>query len=130
MADLKTPTTVTAEILMLCSMIPGSHPPPVHVPVRAVAGKFDHCVEIVDAVVQQHGGNRVNGWIIWQWPHTLVEAEFHAVWEKRTGELEDVSPKQDGEKRIPFLLFFQNRTSPFQRMQWFPACDWLCGSTT
>jgi hypothetical protein len=43
------------------------------------------------------------GWTIWEWPSTMIEAEFHAVWRSPAGELIDVSPKGQGESVILFV---------------------------
>lgn len=45
----------------------------------------------------------MTGWIIWEDPGLLVEAEFHVVWADPGGNLVDVTPKPDGEQRILFV---------------------------
>lgn len=40
---------------------------------------YGHCMQNVRAVVQEHGGVRILGWVIYEGKH-MVEAEFHAVW--------------------------------------------------
>jgi hypothetical protein len=53
--------------------------------------------------VAREGGESVLGWTIWEWPSTLIEAEFHAVWRSPTGRLLDLTPKDQGESTILFL---------------------------
>lgn len=43
------------------------------------------------------------GWQLWEWPHVLVEAEFHAVWVSPQGEMIDITPKAAGEIQILFV---------------------------
>lgn len=33
------------------------------------------------------------GWAIWEWKKVLIEAEFHAVWQRPDGTLIDITPK-------------------------------------
>jgi hypothetical protein len=103
MRDTTTPTKVTPEIIELCQSIQGSQPPPYYVNVRPVSGAYNECINHVNDMVKANGGSVLIGWIIWEWAYTLVEAELHAIWVTPTGEQIDISPKQDGEKRILFL---------------------------
>jgi len=53
--------------------------------------------------VREHGGERLNGWMIWEAPGLFAEGEFHCVWRSPDGDLVDVTPRRDGEARILFL---------------------------
>ncbi|MCR4376526.1 MAG: SEC-C metal-binding domain-containing protein [Rhodospirillales bacterium] len=55
------------------------------------------------AKVAQDGGKELNGWQLWTWPKVFIEAEHHCVWKSPEGNLIDVTPKENGEKRIAFL---------------------------
>jgi hypothetical protein len=61
------------------------------------------CFSNVQDAVRAVGGRSITGWILWEWPHTMLEAELHAVWEAPSGERIDVSPKPEGESKILFL---------------------------
>ena len=62
----------------------------------------NECFPNVHAKIGQAGGRMLCGWQIWEWPHVLVEAEFHAVWISPDGALVDITPKQHAEPRILF----------------------------
>ena len=50
------------------------------------------------------GGSAQHGWQLAQDPkHRFSEAIFHTVWRTETGELRDLTPRQDGEKEILFV---------------------------
>ena len=61
------------------------------------------CFSNVRAKVARDGGRMVCGWQLWEWPHVLVEAEFHAVWLSPWGELVEITPKPHGENDILFV---------------------------
>lgn len=63
----------------------------------------NECFPNVAAKVARDGGDMVCGWQLWEWPHVLVEAEFHAVWRSPGGALTDITPKPQGEKQILFV---------------------------
>lgn len=52
--------------------------------------------------VRRSGGRSRHGWIIWEMPRVMLEAEFHAVWVSESGEMLDVTPKRDAERTILF----------------------------
>src|SRR6185369_5884694 len=63
------------------------------------------CFENVARAVEAHGGNALDGWIIWETlPGVMIEAEFHAVWEDELGAYHDITPKAlPGHDRVLFL---------------------------
>lgn len=63
----------------------------------------NECFPNVEAQVARAGGRMLCGWQLWEWPHVLIEAEFHAVWRSPDGEMVDVTPKPHGEDRILFV---------------------------
>ena len=63
----------------------------------------NECFPNVEAQIAREGGGMLCGWQLWEWPHVLIEAEFHAVWRSSDGEMVDVTPKPRGEGRILFV---------------------------
>jgi hypothetical protein len=54
--------------------------------------------------IQLNGGSIQFGWVIWQDKiEGFIEAEFHAVWLDEAGEIHDITPRIDKEKRIMFV---------------------------
>lgn len=98
-----TPNRVTDKIMELCSgIVPDAVPE--YVPVAAQEWSLpSECFPNVERMVQEHGGQQVNGWAIWQWANILVEAEAHSVWQSPKGELIDITPHDNGERQILFL---------------------------
>ena len=98
-----TPAEITDRIMDLCSsVVPGTLP--AYVPVEAAGwGLMNECFPNVQRMVQEHGGQQVNGWAIWQWANILVEAEAHSVRKNPEGALIDITPHDNGERQILFL---------------------------
>ncbi|PCJ54330.1 MAG: zinc-binding protein [Planctomycetota bacterium] len=63
----------------------------------------NECFNNVQAHVTANNGEQIFGWMIWYDPKKVIEAEFHCVWNSEDGELVDISPKPDGERKIVFL---------------------------
>lgn len=77
---------------------------PIYVSVKvAVWSRLHECFPNVERMVQEQGGQQINGWAIWQWANILVEAEAHSIWQSSEGELIDITPHDNGEKQILFL---------------------------
>jgi hypothetical protein len=66
-------------------------------------GLYGWCSDGVREKVKHDGGRCIFGWSIWEWPKTMLTAEFHSVWEDAEGNLLDITPKPKGEKRILFV---------------------------
>jgi hypothetical protein len=50
------------------------------------------------------GGSIQFGWVLWENKQAdFIEAEFHSVWKNLKGELIDITPRQDNEKKILFI---------------------------
>jgi hypothetical protein len=97
-----TPAEVTPQVANFCASI--VEEPLAYVPVRPVPGAQPFmCHHNVDLHIKMHGGRVLYGWVIWETPRTFLDAEFHSVWVAPTGELVDITPKNDGEERILFL---------------------------
>lgn len=98
-----TPIRVTDKIMQLCSGIV-SDAVPEYVPVAAQEwGLPSECFPNVERMVQENGGQQVNGWAIWQWANIIVEAEAHSMWKSPEGALIDITPHDNGERQILFL---------------------------
>ena len=70
--------------------------------------KFDpepqNCFFNVLVQIRCEGGDMQHGWLIAQdSTKGFIEAQFHAVWININGELVDVTPRLDGEKRVMFI---------------------------
>ena len=64
----------------------------------------DNCHLNVWCQLRLLGGGVQHGWHLVQDPrHKFSEAIFHTVWRSETGELRDLTPRQDGEKKIMFV---------------------------
>jgi hypothetical protein len=106
---LSTPAKITGQILSFCAHHEFQRPE--YVKVEPVAGaEIDQCFFNVDEHVKNTDGKATNGWTIWIWPKVFIEAEHHCVWEKDDGELQDITPKRDGEETI---LFVRDRNAVF-----------------
>lgn len=83
-------------------LVPGGVPisitptPPAH-------AALNDCVNLVDAAVRHAGGDRVDGWAVWERPGILIEGEYHCVWRTPAGELRDLAPLPDGVSARLFL---------------------------
>lgn len=98
-----TPPKITDKVLALCRRLDPSREP-VYVPVRPFgSGIQQNCFFNVEYQVKKSGGRNQLGWIIWEMPNVLLEAEFHAVWEDSEGQLIDITPQPDGEETVLFL---------------------------
>lgn len=69
------------------------------------------CFDNVQSVVAKRGGRMTLGWHLWEIPDLLLEAEYHAVWEKPSGTLVDVTPQLAGyeEAKILFVPMRKDR---------------------
>lgn len=100
---ISTPAQVTPAVRRLADTIsPGNEP--IYLTVQSEPDAVVHeCFPNVEAKIARDGGRMLCGWQIWEWPHVMVEAEFHAVWKSPEGKLVEVTPKPHGEVRILFV---------------------------
>ncbi|MCA2007951.1 hypothetical protein [Tritonibacter mobilis] len=97
-----TPSKITPTIERLCAEI-NANESPIFVPVKPdLEAISSECFHNVSKKVERDGGSILYGWNLWEWSRVFVEAEHHAVWVK-DGELTDVTPKQNRERKILFL---------------------------
>lgn len=98
-----TPAQITPSIRRLVEKVsPGSDAIYLTVQPEADAVIYE-CFPNVDAKIARDGGRMLCGWQVWEWPHVMVEAEFHAVWASPDEQLVEVTPKPHGETRILFV---------------------------
>lgn len=99
------PASLTAaHVLTLCNeLVPDVVPLVVGCEPQADASAND-CFALVERFVQREGGECVIGWALWEMPHVLLEAEFHAVWRRpMDGALVDLNPRDLHFSHIHFL---------------------------
>lgn len=96
------PISLDNNVWEFCAQVSASEPVVLDVTPEPYA-VVSECYSNVEAKVSRDGGRISYGWQIWEWPSVLIEAEFHAVWEAPSGELVDITPKIDGDKKIVFL---------------------------
>lgn len=98
-----TPGAADPEVLALChALVPGADPVRLEVAPVSHAEPLD-CFATVRRQVRNLGGEPVYGWQLWEWPGFFLEAEFHAVWRNRAGELRDITPKAEPVSHILFV---------------------------
>jgi GTPase involved in cell partitioning and DNA repair len=61
------------------------------------------CFKNVEDYIKSNDGEIQYGWIIWETPNIMLEAEFHAVLKLPNGNLLDITPTNDREKEILFV---------------------------
>ena len=81
------------------------------IPVKQAATSF--CFENVARRVREKVGAIAYGWAIWHLPGLYFEAEHHAVWRNKLGNLIDVSPQLGGRRRLLFLSDKSAAYDPF-----------------
>lgn len=100
---LTTPPTIDKNVLKFCKTLsPGAKPIFVNVSPQSWA-RFNYCNKNVERMIALQGGEMVLGYKIWYVPNLYIEAERHAVWRNSKGNLVDITPNKDGERRILFL---------------------------
>jgi hypothetical protein len=94
----------SSSVLAICQRL-NATAQPVFLPYTNVWDGYiaGNCHTNVAHRVREHGGARLNGWMIWELPGVFSEGEFHCVWKSPDGQLIDVTPRGDGEARILFL---------------------------
>lgn len=103
MIHTTTPTEIGKHVRRLCARI-GVTSDPVRLPVcRDAKAVPNECFANVARKIAAEGGSIQYGWLIWEWPHVFIEAEFHAVWRNPMGELAEVSNPGNGEPEILFV---------------------------
>lgn len=97
------PHHITPEITRLCQrIVPDVNPMFLKVtPFELAISRY--CFPNVEDVVKKRGGGLQHGWQIWEWPHHMLEAEFHGVWKRPNGKYTDITPKEPPVQDILFL---------------------------
>ena len=99
----RTPHVLKPSILQFCnSIVPNQQP--FYIPVKTLLNQpINECFAILPKHIATHGGEQIFGWIIWEWPKVMIEAEFHTVWRTEDGILIDITPKIISVNHILFL---------------------------
>ena len=106
------PRSLTPALLQFCASIASAEPVFIpSVPIKRAVTSF--CFDNVAQKVREKGGSIACGWAIWHLPGLYFEAEHHAVWRNKLGNLIDVSPQMGGRKRLLFLLDESATYDPF-----------------
>jgi len=98
-----TPSRITSEVQEFCRKVHADNDPvylDVHSSEQDIA--LD-CFVNVEKRIAEAGGSIQYGWRIWLWPNTMIEAEFHAVWQTTDNTLIDITPAPKGASRVLFL---------------------------
>ncbi|WFU79396.1 SEC-C metal-binding domain-containing protein [Bradyrhizobium sp. CIAT3101] len=96
------PKVVSPAITALCREVSPQHQP-LLVPVRPEpSATIGECFNNVNQKIGRDGGTIAYGWLIWEWPRVIVEAEHHAVWDTG-GALIDITPHVHNESDVLFL---------------------------
>lgn len=96
------PAAITLDLMQFCRRIADTAPVFVtSVPLKGSGASF--CFENVERKIAKSGGSISYGWAIWHIPDLYYEAEHHAVWRNKLGNLIDVSPQLGGRRRMLFL---------------------------
>lgn len=100
----KTPKKISKAILELCKSInPNSEPK--YIPVNPVKGSTTNdCFMNIKKQLAHNEGDAQYGWVIWEWPNVMIEAESYTVWKNSDGNYISITPTFNGEKEILFLL--------------------------
>jgi len=94
---------MSRDLVALCSEL-DTGTDPVYVQVRpSDTSQINECFPTVDAYVAKHGGTRLLGWSLWEFPGLFVDAEFHAVWKSPEGALVDVTKRNRAIGSVLFL---------------------------
>jgi len=99
---MKVPDITKKYVTSFCWEI--SQHNPLLVPLRPLRDKpINECFNIVEEHIASYGGEKMNGWALWEWSHVFIEAEFHCVWKSPEGEIFDLTPKPKAFDSILFL---------------------------
>ena len=96
------PKALTPQLRTFCRTISASDPVFISsVPFQSSSSSF--CFDNVAEKVRRIGGSIAYGWAIWNLQSFYFEAEHHAVWRNKLGNLIDVTPQMGNRRRMLFL---------------------------
>ncbi len=106
MPPLPKPADSASQVIqkLIERLVPGGES--IYLDVEPVVGALENeCYGNVDIAIKNAGGTIQYGWKLWETlPNVMAEAEFHAVWVDKNGEMHEVSPEPlPGMSRILFL---------------------------
>lgn len=98
-----TPAEISTALQgLIDELVPGGLTTYVDV-VPAIDTQANECFHLVEQRIKIEGGSALFGWSLWELPTLFVEAEFHCVWLRPSGELLDVAPKNHETTKVLFL---------------------------
>lgn len=125
-----TPKNINHNVQRLIKEIPSSGTPVFLKVKEAPNAKIGNCFYNVEKRVQSFGGKVQYGWLVWEDPKHLIEAEFHAIWISPTGKAIDITPQIDGEKTVLFIpdleIKYENKPIDNIRIPFTPEAFILC----
>jgi hypothetical protein len=86
-----------------CDTLVAGGAPTALIPTPLDGAELNDCTNLVDSAIRVGGGDRLDGWAIWEWPEVFIEAEYHCVWRTPGGELRDLAPLPNGISSRLFL---------------------------
>ncbi len=98
-----TPRRITPPVKRFCKRLVADAVPGFVPVLAASSAKVNASHENVEDTIRVNGGVHAPGWLIWEMRGVLLNAERYTCWRSPEGDVVDVSPKPDGEKRILFL---------------------------
>ena len=91
------------RVLAFCTTVVPSQSP-IEVEYLPLPGEpMAECFATVPKQVLAHGGRQLTGWALWEWQGVMLEAEFHAVWQRDDGRILDLTPRPVFFERTAFL---------------------------
>lgn len=94
----------TDHVAALCNDLAAGSTPVVAECMPAHDAPANDCFVQVETHAKHNGGECVIGWALWEMPNVMLEAEFHAVWQRPTdGKLIDLNPRPLNFHQIHFL---------------------------
>lgn len=127
MLGTTTPVNISDAIIKFCAKIDPTQTPVFITPKPNSKAILSECFSNVREHVRVLGGSMQLGWIIWETPDIMLEANFHAVWRSPDGQFVDVTPQIDGETKILFLpdsaAMIQKETGDVVGMRRMPLVD-------
>jgi hypothetical protein len=95
---------VTIRAREICRLIRPDVDPQIIPYVKTRGTICGECFQNVRTHVKKHGGEVIDGWLVWETPPLIVEAEFHSVWLRPDGVLIDITQPLTFGKSTTFLV--------------------------
>jgi hypothetical protein len=90
--NTRTPRKITLQVQEFCREVSEGSEPIYLAPIPSDQEIALDCFANVEKRVAEVGGSSQYDWRIWEWPNTMLEAEFHSVWLAPIGTPLDITP--------------------------------------